>query len=418
MLTRHKLPMPFWKNIGQRSEVDRQSHRMFAQTVATGLSTALTKCFGALKVVLAAQLFGTSDAMDAFLIAFLVPSFAADVLAAPLETSLVPILVQQEQTSGRAAAEQLYSEVSWVSTLTMLVIALLIGLTSEVLLRAMAPAFSAQKLEYTRRMCWMILPVLPLSGILISARSVLNAKRRFVFAAATPAITPIIAIFVLLIGGGRWGVPSLALSTTAGTALQALTTVLAVQNLGFGLRWKMNLRSPAVLLVTSRIVPLLTLSAVMGASVFIDQVVAARLTSGSVSVLSYGTRLGAVMSSIAPLAAATVALPHVSGYLLRREITDMYRTLIRYTALVTTACILVVVPLLIFSAPLVRLILRGTEVTEPMMQKIIVIQNLSLVQVPLVVVLAVGIRVLSAAQEIRNLYYLAILNVFLTALLD
>jgi len=188
---------------------------MFAQTVATGLSTALTKCFGALKVILAAQLFGTSDAMDAFLIAFLVPSFAADVLAAPLETSLVPILVQQEQTSGRAAAEQLYSEVSWVSTLTMLVIALLIGLISEVLLRAMAPAFSAQKLEYTRRMCWMILPVLPLSGILISARSVLNAKRRFVFAAATPAITPIIAIFVLLIGGSRWGVPSLAFSMTA-----------------------------------------------------------------------------------------------------------------------------------------------------------------------------------------------------------
>ena len=111
-------------------------------------------------------------------------------------------------------------------------------------------------------------------------------------------------------------------------------------------------------------------------------------------------------------------LPHVSGYLLRRELTEMYRTLLRYTALVTIACTLVVVPLLVFSAPLVKLILRGTEVTEPMMQNIIVVQNLSLLQVPFVVALAVGIRVLSATQENRNLYSIAILSLFLTALLD
>ena len=159
----------------------------------------------------------------------------------------------------------------------MLVVALLIGLTLEALLRSMAPAFSAQKLEYTLWMCWAILPVLPLTGILISARSVYRRKRTLGVCSCHAGDHAHNAIRVALIGSSRWGVRSLAVSTTAATALQALSTLLAVRNLGFGSRWKMDLRSPAVLLATSRIVSLLALDVVMREAVFIDHLVAADL---------------------------------------------------------------------------------------------------------------------------------------------
>ena len=47
------------------------SWRMLADTATVGSWTAAVKVAGAVKVILAARLFGAGDAMDAFLIAFL-----------------------------------------------------------------------------------------------------------------------------------------------------------------------------------------------------------------------------------------------------------------------------------------------------------------------------------------------------------
>src|SRR5258707_4269000 len=51
------------------------SWRMLADTATVGGWTSLAKVAGAVKVILAARLFGTGHPMDAYLIAFLLPSF-------------------------------------------------------------------------------------------------------------------------------------------------------------------------------------------------------------------------------------------------------------------------------------------------------------------------------------------------------
>lgn len=85
------------------------SWRMLADTVTVGGWTAAIKAAGAAKVILAARLFGAGDEMDAYLIAFLLPSFFIDVLAGSIDSALIPALVEAREKQGRAAAEQLYS---------------------------------------------------------------------------------------------------------------------------------------------------------------------------------------------------------------------------------------------------------------------------------------------------------------------
>jgi putative peptidoglycan lipid II flippase len=87
------------------------SWRMLADTATVGSWTAAVKVAGALKVILAARLFGAGDAMDAFLIAFLLPAFFMDMLAGPLDSALIPALIELRQKQGKAAAEALYSNV-------------------------------------------------------------------------------------------------------------------------------------------------------------------------------------------------------------------------------------------------------------------------------------------------------------------
>src|SRR5579864_9146153 len=87
------------------------SWRMLADTMTVGGWTAAVKVAGAIKVILAARLFGAGDVMDAFLIAFLLPAFFMDMLAGPLDSALIPALIELRQKHGRAAAEALYSNV-------------------------------------------------------------------------------------------------------------------------------------------------------------------------------------------------------------------------------------------------------------------------------------------------------------------
>src|ERR1700693_6060250 len=84
------------------------SWRMLADTVTVGGWTSVAKVTGAVKLILAARLFGAGDAMDAYLIAFLLPSFFIDMFAGPLDSALIPTLIEVREKRGKEAAEQLY----------------------------------------------------------------------------------------------------------------------------------------------------------------------------------------------------------------------------------------------------------------------------------------------------------------------
>ena len=81
---------------------------MLADTITVGGWTSVAKLAGAVKLILAARLFGAGDAMDAYLIAFLLPSFFIDMFAGPLDSALIPTLIEVREKRGKEAAEQLY----------------------------------------------------------------------------------------------------------------------------------------------------------------------------------------------------------------------------------------------------------------------------------------------------------------------
>src|ERR1700693_2870984 len=93
---------------GETRQPTSTSWRMLADTATVGGWTAAAKVAGAVKVILAARLFGAGDAMDAFLIAFLLPAFFIDMLAGPLDSALIPTLIEVREKRGKEAAEQLY----------------------------------------------------------------------------------------------------------------------------------------------------------------------------------------------------------------------------------------------------------------------------------------------------------------------
>jgi putative peptidoglycan lipid II flippase len=394
------------------------SRRMFADTLTVGAWSAVTKGAGALKIILAARLFGAGDAMDAYLIAFLVPSFFMEMLAGPLDSALIPSLIEVREKQGRASEEALYSTALVCAGAVLLAAAVFAAAASGWMVPALGGSFSSGKLALTRQMLLAMIAVVPLSGLSCTWRAVLNSHHQFAYAAAVPAITPIVSIIALLAGGKQYGVFALAIGTLVGGSLEAILGCAGVKRLGYPVipRW-MGMTAP-LRQVALQYAPLVAMTMVMTGSTLVDQGLAARLGSGSVAVLSYGTKLLSVLIVIGPTAVGTAVLPHISSAAARAGAGGERKNLWGYVLAIAAVIVPATVALVYFSEPIVRVLFQQGAFNHEATRLVAAVQKASLLQLPLTVLLAFEIRLTSAWKANRLLYRVAALSVALTFVLD
>jgi len=387
---------------------------MLADTATVGGWTSIAKVAGAAKVILAARLFGTGDAMDAYLIAFLLPSFFIDMLSGPLDSALIPALIEVRERNGRAAAESLYSSVLATAATGFFGAALLAALTSSFFLPVLASGFEPGKLALTQRLLLLMIVVVPLSGIASTWRAVLNSEHRFAAAAAIPAITPLVSIAALFFAGKQYGVVALAIGTVAGGTLEAIASGVGAKWAGYSIVPRWSGMSVALRQVAAQYAPLVAVTLVMTGSALVDQGMAARLGSGSVAALSYGTRLLGVLIVIGPTAVGTAVLPHISTAAMLAEPKALRRSLRTYGLFVLAAILPVTAGLMYFSEPIVRVLFQKGAFSEEAAQLVSAVQQASLLQLPIAVLLALEVRLTSALKVNRLLYHVAALSLIMT----
>src|SRR5215831_20669151 len=76
-----------------KTESDSINQKIFRAAVIIGLLTLVTRVGTIVKELAVARTFGRSDAMDAFLIAFLLPSFFVTLVMGAAGSALVPVFV-------------------------------------------------------------------------------------------------------------------------------------------------------------------------------------------------------------------------------------------------------------------------------------------------------------------------------------
>jgi putative peptidoglycan lipid II flippase len=391
---------------------------MLADTATVGGWTAAVKVAGALKVILAARLFGAGDAMDAYLIAFLVPSFFIDVLGGSLDSALIPSLIEVRQRKGRAAAEALYSSVLASAGAALLLAALLAAVLSGWLLPVLASGFAPAKLRLTQRLLLLMIVVAPFNALSSTWRAVLNSEHRFAYAAAVPMATPIASIAALLIAGREYGVQALAIGTVAGGTLELVLSGVGAKRAGHALLPRWSGVSAELRQVTGQYAPLVGMALVMTGSALIDQGMAGHLGSGSVAALSYGTRLLAVLIVVGPTAVGTAVLPHISAAVVSRDRAAVRRALRTYGLAVLGIILPLTGALIYFSEPLVRILFQKGAFSHEATRLVSAVQRASLLQLPLSVLLALEIRLTSAWKTNRWLSHVAMLSLVMTYVLD
>lgn len=380
-------------NAWRKRSVNR---RIFAAMLTVGGFAFVVKLAATAKELVVAHQFGTSDALDAFLIAFLLPSFAINVVAGSFNAALMPVYVRVREHEGQDAAQRLFSNVVVWSTVLLTALSALLALSLPYVLPVLAAGFGPEKLALTRSLSYVLLPALVISGLATIWRTILNAGERFALAAASPIATAVMAVAVLLIMGEAWGIYAFAVGTVVGFALEAGLLMWGLKRQKFSLAPRWYGLDPAMRQVIGQYLPMIAGAFLISSTNLVDQSMAAMLGSGSVSALNYGNKVVALLTGVGSLALGTAVLPHFSRMVAAGDWSGMRHTLKTYSRLVLLATVPLTLMLVYFSEPLIGLLFQRGAFEAKDVRLVGEIQALYMLQVPFYVLSILIVRLISS----------------------
>ena len=399
-----------FRNIWQQQSVNR---RIFATMITVGGFTFVVNLAATAKELVVANQFGTGDVLDAFLIAFLLPSFAINVVMGSFNAALIPTFIHVREKEGLEKAQQLFSSVTVWNTVVLVIVSVLLAMASSFILPILGSGFSPEKQALTRSIFFVLLPILAISGLGITWAAVLNASERFALAAISPMIKPIITVVLLLAMGKIWGIYALAAGTVGGVVLEAGLLAWGVRQRGFYLVPRWHGLTPPMKKVINQYMPMVAGAFLMSSTSLIDLSMAALLGAGSVSTLNYGGKVLTLILGIGSVSLGTAVFPHFSRMVAASDWAGIRHTLKTYIYLILLVTIPLTIILVFFSESLVRFFFERGAFTSADTWRVSQVQALFLLQVPFYLLGILMVRLISSLKMNRILMQAAIINLFL-----
>ena len=338
---------------------DSVNGRIFTAAVIIAALASVVKVVSLAKEMLIARIFGAGDALDAFYVAILLPSFLSSIIVNSYGSAFVPTYIQVRETEGDLAAQRLFSTVAAFNLAVLLGFTVFLAVTAQWLLPIIGSEFGPAKLALTRTLFFISLGLLLVAGLSTLWRAMLNARECFALAALAPVMYPVIILIAIVASSGSRRIYALALGSVLGTLGELAIVGYGLWRRGIPIipRWY-GLTGP-VRQVLRQAAPVTAGAVLMGANILIDQSMAAMLGSGSVAALNYANKLVSLLLSIGVSSLATAVLPTFSRLSANQDWAGLRRVVNTYTNLIALVTVPLTMALIIFSEPIIATFFQG-----------------------------------------------------------
>lgn len=288
------------------------------KTFQVGALTLLSRMIAIMREVLQVRFFDIGALSDAFIMAFRIPNLFRHVFAeGALNASFVPVLVKTIKENKR---EQLNGVISLAFIFfqgTILLIYLFILLKSHLVVKFVAPGFSAEQAYHTGIFLKILFPFLFFVSGSALLSGPLNAINHFFIPTFGPALWNMSYVASLLI----------CLSLKLSPLYLCWGVIIAgfiqfIMNLAAYLYHHFSFSSintdawNLFKTIMSRFLPGLLGVSIIEINIFVSGMVASFLPKGSVSLLYYGSRFMNLPLGVFAVAFASILLPHFSRIVL------------------------------------------------------------------------------------------------------
>jgi putative peptidoglycan lipid II flippase len=378
--------------------------------VSVAACSAVAGLASTAKELAVARWFGRGDALDAFLIAYLLPSFLVNLIAGSFNAAMIPTFIEVREREGKEAAQRLFSGVMVLSLALLVGVSLVVGTLAPYFLPLLGSGFDPAKLMLTRHLLYALLPFIALSGLAVAWTAVLNAGEHFGLPALSAILTPLSIIAFLLLLGNVWGIYTLAAGTVVGVTLQAAVLGWLLKERGVRLEPRWHGLEPSLRTVVGQYAPMLAGALLMGSTELVDQSMAAMLEPGSVAALNYARKIVSVFIVIGATPLGTAALPYFSQMVANQDWSACRHTLKVYSRLVVLVTVPITVCLVAFSHLLIKAVFQRGAFTAVDTGVVSRVQALLSLQIPFYFLANLGVRLVSALKRNWVLMVIAAVN--------
>jgi putative peptidoglycan lipid II flippase len=347
------------------------AHRDIAISAAlvSGLNL-LGKALGMVKTIVIAWVFGATGVVDAFLVAYMLPTVLPTVFKGMITAAFVPQFMRSLSNKQQSVQWRGANSLFTFSIVLVLVFVAALILFPGALVKMVAPGLPAETDQLATELARMMAIGAFFLGINAILTAIAYARQRFIFASLESVVINSFVIVGCLVFVPSHGVVALALSVVAGFIAQtvilcATTWDLIRQALRPAFDWgHEDFRGPL-----RHMFPLVVGSVGAIALGIVDQVFTSYLDAGSIAVLGYATMLALAPMEVFGHAIRTTFYPTLSKNHAEGDREGMRRTHIgglRLYLLVLLPCTAI---LIWFAEPVVALLFERGSFTSDTTQR-------------------------------------------------
>jgi putative peptidoglycan lipid II flippase len=331
---------------------------------SAGAATMTSRVLGVVREQVLASLFGASDAMDAYNVAYRVPNLLRDLFAeGAMSAAFVPTFTRELATRGKPAAFQLGAQVVTALLLLTGVLVAAGWVFAEPLVSLFAEGYGdvPGKLDLTVQLTRVMLPFLTFVALAAVFMGMLNSLHHFFVPALSPAMFNVVTILCAIVlvplmpGLGQPAIAAIAIGTVFGGLAQWLVQWPLLRREGFRFTPQLDWNDPALRRVLVLIGPGTLGLAATQVNVFVNTLLATGEGTGAVSWLNYAFRLMYLPIGLFGVSIATATTPAIARQAANAEGGAVRRTIADGLILMLMLNVPATVGLAVLAAPIVQL---------------------------------------------------------------
>lgn len=322
------------------------------------LFNVASKLTALVREMVIARQFGTSAVMDAYLVAFTLPSVLFYLFTGALSTVVVPIYSEYAAAGREREAWGLFG--TFFNLLLLLLgAATALGLLfAPWLVKLLAPDLPGDTLSLATSLTRWMFPFLIFSGLAALFSGLLNARNVFAVTALNGPLSNLAVIIAVLALSSYWGIYGMALGVLAGGVAGAVVQLPALRRVGFSFRPGVAFNHPDLKRIFKLVLPITIGFSISETYILIDRYLASGLAVGSISALNYANRLIQMPLGLFVTAVGTAIFPALTRRAAEKDLRGLGEGVLRSLRLVVLVCLPSAVLLLVLREPLVTLFFK------------------------------------------------------------
>lgn len=317
----------------------------------------LSKLTGFVRELVLANFFGTTQAMDAFIVAFTIPDLLGTLVKLGLITAFIPVYSSCLADSP-AKAGKMANTLLLISLVVLSVVVVIGAVLAKPLVSLMAPGFSQEAQALAASLTGIIFPIVAISGVVGVLCGIQQVHQVFLYPALAYPVWSVTLIAIVCAFSGQAGIYAAAYAVIAGGILQLAVQCPGLIRCNYRFRWQFDFTRSEVGRVALLVVPALTGIAANNICLFIDRIFASSLAVGSISILNYAVQVNNVFIGLFITPLTTVLYPTLARHYAAGDIESYKRylnTSIRLIAFIITPVMLF---LMVFRRQVVEVLFR------------------------------------------------------------